>query len=337
MHDRLDRLIVALRFAALTLAGAVAWSAGIHPSAANPFSVVFQVDGAASNLELTSTLIGFNETTSRLLGGSLAAMVDFGESGMPGSMVQLSFSGGDISTVADFEFDLTFNAVAISSPLAEIVTDSPSATGARQSGPDVVYEFDAAEFAYWMNRGVLMSGGIASASIDLSDEPIGGRPSSSLASLSLEETASAGPLATFDAVLSLPLEVSTVIDLGGNEITIVGSGNLRALATFSIPVPTISADFDEDLDVDGDDLTKWEMGFGMSPAAHIDGDADGNSRVDGADFLLWQRAFGLAPPLAATGFVPEPSGFRIVLVVALLLGRHGAMNKKRRSELPVRA
>ena len=69
------------------------------------------------------------------------------------------------------------------------------------------------------------------------------------------------------------------------------------------------ADFDEDTDVDADDLVKWEAGYGIGAGAvHMDGDADGNLAVDGADFLIWQQQFGLGVPLqAAATAVPEPS------------------------------
>ncbi len=47
------------------------------------------------------------------------------------------------------------------------------------------------------------------------------------------------------------------------------------------------ADFDNDGDVDGNDLAQWEDNFGAD--ANADADSDGDS--DGADFLAWQRQF----------------------------------------------
>ncbi len=48
-----------------------------------------------------------------------------------------------------------------------------------------------------------------------------------------------------------------------------------------------SADFDNDGDVDGNDLAQWEGDFGLNG----DSDADGDADSDGADFLAWQRQF----------------------------------------------
>ncbi len=47
------------------------------------------------------------------------------------------------------------------------------------------------------------------------------------------------------------------------------------------------ADFDNDGDVDGNDLAQWEDNFGAD--ANADADSDGDT--DGADFLAWQRQF----------------------------------------------
>jgi autotransporter-associated beta strand protein len=86
------------------------------------------------------------------------------------------------------------------------------------------------------------------------------------------------------------------------------------------------ADFDEDTDVDADDLVKWEAGYGIGAGAvHMDGDADGNLAVDGADFLIWQQQFGLGVPLqAAATAVPEPASAMLLLFVASALGSRRA-------------
>ena len=53
-------------------------------------------------------------------------------------------------------------------------------------------------------------------------------------------------------------------------------------------------DFDNDLDVDRDDLFVWQAGFGIASGAQLGhGDADGDFDVDGNDFLLWQNHFGM--------------------------------------------
>ncbi|MBX3427914.1 MAG: hypothetical protein KF688_19700 [Pirellulales bacterium] len=50
----------------------------------------------------------------------------------------------------------------------------------------------------------------------------------------------------------------------------------------------LEADFDEDGDVDGADLTMWQGGYGLN----ANGDANGDGVTDGADFLVWQRQLG---------------------------------------------
>lgn len=85
--------------------------------------------------------------------------------------------------------------------------------------------------------------------------------------------------------------------------------------------PILSADFDEDGDVDSTDLSIWDNAFDLNQL----GDADGDNDSDGADFLLWQRQFGSVPAVAAAqpaaGVVPEPSGALLLLLAAMGLRR----------------
>lgn len=93
-------------------------------------------------------------------------------------------------------------------------------------------------------------------------------------------------------------------------------GELRVIAT---------ADFDEDGDVDRDDLSGWEMNYGMGGANHGDGDANDDGRVDAADFMIWQRQVGLgvSSQTAAVAAVPEPSAIVscVTLLSCMLMGR----------------
>jgi hypothetical protein len=75
------------------------------------------------------------------------------------------------------------------------------------------------------------------------------------------------------------------------------------------PTTPIPGDFDDDTDVDGDDLTLWEGAFGQTAV----GDADNDGDSDGADFLVWQRNFAPAPPVAA---IPEPASLALLLTAA---------------------
>lgn len=82
-----------------------------------------------------------------------------------------------------------------------------------------------------------------------------------------------------------------------------------------IAAPLLSADFDHDGDVDGDDLARWRDAYGLNANA----DADGDNDSDGNDFLIWQRQLARVPavvtvPRTPTGAVPEPTGLAVALM-----------------------
>jgi hypothetical protein len=107
---------------------------------------------------------------------------------------------------------------------------------------------------------------------------------------------------------------------GGRELFITyagGDGNDVALFTAG---PAFTADFDEDGDVDSDDLADWQTSFG--PTSRADADDDGDS--DGADFLPWQQQLGSgAPTSGAAAAVPEPAASSVAALLAawLIFGR----------------
>jgi len=91
------------------------------------------------------------------------------------------------------------------------------------------------------------------------------------------------------------------------------SNNMPALVIEYSPGDGLRADFDEDDDVDGDDLGDWQSAFGSTSG----GDADGDTDSDGADFVIWQREFtgpAQLQSLSGTTVVPEPT---TVLLAAL--------------------
>ncbi len=76
-------------------------------------------------------------------------------------------------------------------------------------------------------------------------------------------------------------------------------------------------DFDDDGDMDGDDLAVWSASFGNDMGG--DADADGNS--DGGDFLSWQRHF-TGPRTTSLTTVAEPQcGWLIVAGSAFFASR----------------
>lgn len=84
--------------------------------------------------------------------------------------------------------------------------------------------------------------------------------------------------------------------------------------------PVLSADFDNDGDVDGADLGEWKTAFGTTDV----GDANNDGVSDGADFLMWQQQY--SPPAVAVAAVPEPGA----IVLAALAGT-GAWSLRRRA------
>ena len=92
----------------------------------------------------------------------------------------------------------------------------------------------------------------------------------------------------------------------------------------------LAADFDEDSDVDADDLLILETNFGLSgTATNSLGDADLDADVDGTDFLIWQNEFTgpLATAVAASQAVPEPSS---ILLTSLTVVAGTASRFRRR-------
>ncbi|MCA9259845.1 MAG: PQQ-like beta-propeller repeat protein, partial [Planctomycetales bacterium] len=69
--------------------------------------------------------------------------------------------------------------------------------------------------------------------------------------------------------------------------------------------PTRQGDFDQDGDVDSDDLQAWAAAYGASR--------------DGADFLQWQRAFQANAPIANA--VPEPTSLAVLAWPLLIAAR----------------
>jgi uncharacterized protein (TIGR03790 family) len=73
----------------------------------------------------------------------------------------------------------------------------------------------------------------------------------------------------------------------------------------------LTADFEVDSQVNGNDLEIWESGYGENRG----GDADGDGDTDGRDFLIWQRQASGTTASEPTGSqtVPEP-GTRLLLL-----------------------
>lgn len=111
------------------------------------------------------------------------------------------------------------------------------------------------------------------------------------------------------------------VETGGDlriRVVNAGGGNGEAdgygLAWWAGEVggPPLMGDFDDDGDVDDDDLTEWRMDFGPGDGSDADGDGDS----DGDDFLVWQQNLGMPFATPASAAVPEPSAWLLAVVVA---------------------
>ena len=141
--------------------------------------------------------------------------------------------------------------------------------------------------------------------------------------------------ATLDGTLDVEL-LDNLTPAAGSTFTILTASSVSGTFTESLPsltgnlawfvnynatsvelVATYGADFDEDGDVDANDLALWEAGFGSSIAIHVDGDANADGVSDGLDFLVWQQQLGsMAAGLSASQRVPEPGTATLVMILA---------------------
>jgi hypothetical protein len=84
----------------------------------------------------------------------------------------------------------------------------------------------------------------------------------------------------------------------------------------------IPGDFDDDGDIDRDDLLAWRGAYAQTAAGNADGDGDS----DGNDFLIWQQNLGvdLSPNAApASAAVPEPSAGALGILAFAALAAGG--------------
>ena len=88
-------------------------------------------------------------------------------------------------------------------------------------------------------------------------------------------------------------------------------GYLNALQIEATAGP-IAGDYNNDGNVDGDDLQVWKDEFGDSGAG-VAADGDGDDDVDGADLLIWQRNVGPMEASVNAAAIPEPAAAMLAL------------------------
>jgi autotransporter-associated beta strand protein len=80
---------------------------------------------------------------------------------------------------------------------------------------------------------------------------------------------------------------------------------------------SIPGDFDNDGQVDSEDLGQWQSDYGVNGESDADGDGDS----DGRDFLIWQRNYGSSQSgVQASWTVPEPNSLSLAIILAIALG-----------------
>ena len=105
-------------------------------------------------------------------------------------------------------------------------------------------------------------------------------------------------------------------------------------AAAMLELPTATADFDGDSDVDGNDFLTFQQNSGLDDidtfaVTVADGDGNGDLKVDRLDLELWETEFAtLIAPQAAPATVPEPASYLLTFgaIAVLSAGRRFALS-----------
>lgn len=291
---------------------------------AHAVNTTFVIDEQASSLTIKATTVfgfTFMDTDTQNLGGTLDAELEFGASGTFPAMGELTVPSAAISPLNPFSLTLgvppNFGVnVTVNDAVADVQTPSPPVTLTSLPTALVRYEFDASGFDIILDQGTMIATGAVNETIDLAESPvIGAADPGTLGQITFLNIDTVGPITQVDAQLELPITFAEVVDVDGQEVTLDVTGNVIANASFPLALSGLPGDFDNDVDVDVDDLGKWIAEYG-GPGS--DADADGVS--DGDDFVIWQQQFGLGVPVAVqSAAVPEPASFVLALFTSLLL------------------
>jgi hypothetical protein len=179
-------------------------------------------------------------------------------------------------------------------------------------------QFDAAEQQLTIDRGFFNTSvsGIPVDSRDMSDIPFSG-PSNGIGMIDLVETSRVGSQVTYNVILTVPVNVEDTISA---DITV--EMEVLGILQGSTPWTFYGADFNHDLNVDGNDFLIWQRGMGLpGEATQQDGDANLDTHVDELDLAVWQGQFGTAPTASTSTVanIPEPGTLALVLIMGSLL------------------
>jgi hypothetical protein len=292
-----------------------------------PVSSTMAINEVQSSLTVQASSLGFSDSDTHSLSGTIDGVFDFGASGSFPSTAGLSFTGGSIMPDGAYDLRLGFPpilgvSINASGLVATLATPVPPGQMTRTADAGVVYQFDASQYEVVINQGTFVVTGSTEETTDLSQEPISGTGSpGTLGTLTFMSLGTTGPYTQLSAALDFPIDITQTAETDiGITVDLHVSGAVRAASTFYVALNGVPGDFNQDGQVDGADLPVFTANFGtMVGATPSTGDADADGDVDGNDFLLWQRFEGTRPPGAAAAPAPEPTGGLLAAVAAPLL------------------
>ncbi|MDZ4659440.1 MAG: hypothetical protein SH868_17860 [Bythopirellula sp.] len=238
---------------------------------------------------------------------------------------------GTAADLANYKFDLNGNAVLVFDAVDmryEHVTN----------GPTVVDWKDVKvlqQFADIKDGDANFDGAVDFLDLDIMSLNYYTLPGQTMETWINGDFASIDPNYAIDAVdvnlvntVDLEVIADTWVNLLGQAPVTASDANMRGyvgqfrtdlLAAFADAL-VLSADFNQDTFVNGQDLLIWQTKYG-SAGNNSMGDADGDGFVTGRDFLIWQREFTGAPLSAVV--VPEPMSLCgvVFLLCALAMAR----------------
>jgi len=113
-------------------------------------------------------------------------------------------------------------------------------------------------------------------------------------------------------------EYEITVTMNGHEVTLPATLTDDGLV-LDVALPMLTADFNADDMVDGEDLALWLENYGSVSA--LAGDADFDGDIDGADFLTWQRNIGRElTGQAIAESIPEPATLFMLVGCGLQYG-----------------